>query len=51
LRVSDLDLPTRKLEPVVHEARAVHRLDRGTDRLAVALEPLAQAAKSIRIRR
>jgi hypothetical protein len=43
LRVGDLDLPARELEPVVHEARAVHRLDRGADRRAVTLEPLTQA--------
>jgi hypothetical protein len=40
-----------KLEPVVHEAGAIHRLDRRADRLAVATESLAQAAKSINVRR
>jgi hypothetical protein len=49
--VRDLDLPTRELEPVVHEARAVHRLDRSTDRRTVTSEPLAQATKSINVRR
>ena len=47
LRVGDLDLPARELEPVVHEARAVHRLDRGADRRAVTVEPLSQAAQTI----
>jgi hypothetical protein len=51
LRVGDLDLPTCELEPVVHEAGAVHRLDCRADRLAVARDPLAQAGKSIRVRR
>jgi hypothetical protein len=41
LRVGDLHLPTVKLEPVVHEAGAIHRLDRGTDRLAVTSKPVA----------
>jgi len=44
LRVGDLDLPAVKLEPVVHEAGAVHRLDRGADRLTVTFEPLSQTA-------
>jgi hypothetical protein len=51
LRVRDLDLPTRQLEPVVHEAGAVHRLDRGADRRAVPSDALAQALQSIDIRR
>jgi hypothetical protein len=51
LRVGDLDLPAVELEPIVHEPGAVHRLDRGADRLAVTLEPLAQAAESVRVRR
>jgi hypothetical protein len=32
-RIRDLDLPTCRLEPVVPEASAVHRLDRGTHRV------------------
>jgi hypothetical protein len=32
LRVGDLDLPTTALQRVVHEPRAVHRLDRRLDR-------------------
>jgi hypothetical protein len=40
-----------KLKPIVHEAGAVHRLDCGTDRLSVEREPLAQAAKPIRVGR
>jgi hypothetical protein len=39
LRVGDLDLPTVKLEPIVHETGAIHRLDRGTNRLTVTIEP------------
>jgi hypothetical protein len=31
LRIGDLDLPAGQLEPVVHEARAVHRLYRGAE--------------------
>jgi hypothetical protein len=41
LRVGDLDLPAGELEPVVHEAGAVHRLDRGADRCAVPSDALA----------
>jgi hypothetical protein len=51
LRVGDLHPPTVKLEPVVHEARAVHRLDRGADGRATPSDALAQALQSISIRR
>jgi hypothetical protein len=51
LRVGDLDPPAVQLEPIVHEASAVHRLDRGADRLAVASEPLAQVLQPVSIRR
>jgi hypothetical protein len=51
LRVGDLDLPAGELEPVVHEAGAVHRLDRGADRRAVAIDARAQAAKPVCVRR
>jgi hypothetical protein len=51
LRVSDLDLPARQLEPIVHEPRAVHRLDRRTDRLAMSIESSRQAEQAICIRR
>jgi hypothetical protein len=51
LRIGDLDLPTRELEPVVHEAGAVHRLDRGADRSAVTREPLTQSTQTIGVRR
>jgi DNA-binding beta-propeller fold protein YncE len=51
LRVGDLDLPTLKLEPVVHEAGAVHRLDRRPDRLAVTCEPLTQATQPVGVGR
>jgi hypothetical protein len=50
-RVGDLDLPPAELELVVHEAGAVHRLDRSTNRSAVAIESLAQATESVRVRR
>jgi hypothetical protein len=50
LRVRDLDLPARQFEPVVHEAGPVHRLDRGTDRRAMTIEPLRQSAQTIAIR-
>jgi hypothetical protein len=51
LRVGDLDLPTRELESVVHEPRAVHRLDRGSDRIVVTIEPDRQLAQTIDIGR
>jgi hypothetical protein len=51
LRVSDLDLPPSELEPVVHKARPVHRLDRGADRSAVTLESLTQTAKTVGVGR
>src|SRR5262249_31838035 len=51
LRVGDLDLPTMKLEPLVHEASAVHRLVRGTDRLAVSSDALASLPQAISVRR
>jgi hypothetical protein len=43
LRIRDLDLPAGELEPIVHEPRAVHRLDRGADRLAMPIESSRQA--------
>jgi len=51
LCVRDLDLPTRPLELVVDEARPVHRLDRSSDRRAVATEPFRQSAQAVGIRR
>jgi hypothetical protein len=51
LRVGDLDLPAGELEPVVHETGAVHRLDRGADRLAVTIETGRQRVQAIGIRR
>jgi hypothetical protein len=51
LRVGDLNLPTVKLEPIVHEPGAVHRLDRCSNRLAVVREAFAQASKSVCVRR
>jgi hypothetical protein len=51
LRVRDLDLPARQLEPVVDEARAVHRLDRRADRFAVTSETLSQTTKTVGVRR
>jgi hypothetical protein len=51
LRVGDLDLPAGQLEPVVHEAGAVHRLDRRPDRRAVTIEPLTQTTQSVGVRR
>jgi len=50
LRVRDLDLPAGELEPVVHEAGTVHRLDRRTDRRPITVEPLRQAMQTVRIR-
>jgi hypothetical protein len=41
LCISDLDLPTGELEPVVHEPCPVHRLDRGADRRAARSDALA----------
>jgi hypothetical protein len=35
----------------VHEAGAVHRLDCGADRLAMALEPTRQTVQAIGVRR
>src|SRR6266516_4622130 len=43
LRIRDLDLPAGELEPIVHKACAVHRLDRGADRLAMPIESSRQA--------
>jgi hypothetical protein len=40
-----------QLEPVVHEARAVHRLDRRADRLAMPLESSRQPEQTVGIRR
>jgi hypothetical protein len=39
------------LELVVHEARSVHRLDRGADRLAATIEASRQSAQTIDIGR
>ena len=50
LGIGDLDLPAGKLELVVHEAGAVHRLDRGADRLAVSSDAFAQVLQSISVR-
>jgi hypothetical protein len=50
LRIGDLDLPTRELEPIVHEPRPVHRLNCRADRLAVTCETLAQATQTVGIR-
>jgi hypothetical protein len=51
LRVGDLHLPAVKLEPVVDEARPVHRLDRRADRLAMTIESRGQRTQAIDIRR
>jgi hypothetical protein len=51
LRVRDLDLPARQFEPVVHEPRAVHRLDRRADRFAMPIESSRQAEQAVGIRR
>src|SRR5438552_12437827 len=51
LRIRDLDLPARQLEPIVHEPRAVHRLDRRADRLAMPIESSRQAEQAVGIRR
>ena len=51
LRVCDLDLPAVQLELVVHEARAVHRLDRRPQRLPVAAEALGQRAQTVGVGR
>jgi hypothetical protein len=51
LCVRDLDPPASELEPVVHEARTVHRLDRRPHRRAVRSDALAQVLQSISIRR
>jgi len=51
LCIGDLDLPTGRLELVVHEARPVHRLDRRADRLAVTVEPSHQSVQATGIRR
>jgi hypothetical protein len=49
LRVGDLDLPAVKLEPVVREAGAVHRLDRGADRRVVTIESSRQAEQAVSV--
>jgi hypothetical protein len=51
LRVRDLDLPAGQLEPIVHEAGAVHRLDRRADRLAMPIESSRQVEQAVGIRR
>jgi hypothetical protein len=51
LRVRDLDLPAGELEPVVHETRTVHRLDRRADRLAMPLESSRQTTKTVGVGR
>jgi hypothetical protein len=40
-----------QLEPVVHEARAIHRLDRRSDWLAVESDAFAQVPQSVSVRR
>jgi hypothetical protein len=49
LRVRDLDLPAVKLEPVVREGGAVHRLDRGADRRVVTIESSRQAEQAVSV--
>jgi hypothetical protein len=51
LRVGNLNLPAGALELVVHEARAVHRLNGGADRLPVTIEASRQPAQTIDIGR
>ena len=51
LRFRDLDLPALKLKSIVHEPRAVHRLDRRADRLAMPIESSRQAEQAVSIRR
>jgi hypothetical protein len=51
LRVGNVDLPPGQLEPVVHEAGAVHRLDRGANRRAVPSETFGQSIEAVCIRR
>lgn len=50
-RVCDLDLEAVKLELVVDEAGARHRLDRRPQRLPMASNPGGQAAKTVRVGR
>ena len=47
--IGDLDLPAEKLEGVVDEARPVHRLDRGADRLAMPIHPGDQGPQRVGI--
>ena len=47
--IGDRDLPAAELELVVHEARAVHRLDGGLHRLAVSSDPIDQRPKAVGI--
>jgi hypothetical protein len=51
LRLGDLDLPTHELEPIAHQARPIHRLDRGADRRTQTLKALAQPSQTVNIRR
>ena len=46
-RVGDLDLPAVKLELVVHEGGAGHRLDRRPQRLPMPANAHGQAAKTV----
>src|SRR5262245_2453316 len=53
LCVGDLDLPASEFEPVVHEARAVHRFDCGaatTPRIPPVLTPARTTARAGRAR-
>jgi hypothetical protein len=50
LGVGDQDLPARELEAVVDEAGAVHRLDRGPDRLALSRYPSSERSERIGVR-
>src|SRR5205814_4226749 len=51
LRVGDLDLPAGELEPVVHEAGTVHRLDRRPHRLGETSNATSKAAKTVSVGR
>jgi hypothetical protein len=47
--IGERDRPALLLERVVHEARPVHRLEGGVDRLAARGEPRRQAAQPVSV--
>jgi len=51
LRIGEVDAPAAAFQFVVDEARPVHRLEGGVDRLAAAGEPIGETAEPVAVRR